>query len=202
MGDDKMSKSVGNIVLIQDVLSKFSSNAIRIFVLSSHYRSPLDYSEDNIRSKENSMKKLYKVLDYSGGIYDNKVQDIYDARESQFICAMNEDLNTPRAIASIFDLTKDLSQLINEGIDITDGQILLNKLTDILGIDLTNKKNESKDELYLESLIDILMDIRSKLRNKKEFELADQIRSNLYDLGINLEDSSKGTDWNILEKTE
>ena len=56
-----MSKSVGNIVLIKDVLNKFSSNAVRMFILSSHYRSPLDYSEDNIMGKENSIKKLYKV---------------------------------------------------------------------------------------------------------------------------------------------
>ena len=200
MGSDKMSKSVGNIVLIKDVLNKFSSNAIRMFILSSHYRSPLDYSEDNIMGKENSIKKLYKVLEHSGGIHSDEVNGMSKSREQQFINAMDDDLNTPRAIAAIFDLSKDLNQLINKQIDITEGQILLNRLTNTLGIDITNKNSESKEDLYLEPLINILTNIRSELRNKKDFELADKIRSDLYDLGINLEDNSKGTNWNIIEK--
>ena len=200
MGSDKMSKSIGNIVLIKDVLNKFSLNAIRMFILSSHYRSPLDYSEDNIMGKENSIKKLYKVLEHSGGIHSDEVKGMSKSREQQFINAMDDDLNTPRAIAAIFDLSKDLNQLINKQIDITEGQILLNRLTNTLGIDITNKNSESKEDLYLEPLINILTNIRSELRNKKDFELADKIRSDLYDLGINLEDNPKGTNWNIIEK--
>ena len=200
MGSDKMSKSVGNIVLIKDVLNKFSSNAVRMFILSSHYRSPLDYSEDNIMGKENSIKKLYKVLEHTGGVHSNEVNDLLESRKQQFINAMDDDLNTPRAIATIFDLSKDLNQLINKNIDITEGQILLNRLTNVLGIELTNKNKESDKDLYLEPLMSILTDIRFELRNKKEFELADKIRSSLYDLGINLEDNPKGTRWNFIEK--
>ncbi|MCH2304892.1 MAG: cysteine--tRNA ligase [SAR202 cluster bacterium] len=200
MGSDKMSKSVGNIVLIKDVLNKFSSNAVRMFILSSHYRSPLDYSEDNIMGKENSIKKLYKVLEHTGGVHSNEVNDLLESRKQQFINAMDDDLNTPRAIATIFDLSKDLNQLINKNIDITEGQILLNRLTNVLGIELTNKNKESDKDLYLEPLMSILTDIRFELRNKKEFELADKIRSGLYDLGINLEDNPKGTRWNFIEK--
>ena len=200
MGSDKMSKSLGNIVLIKDVLNKFSSNAVRMFILSSHYRSPLDYSEDNIMGKENSIKKLYKVLEHTGGVHSNEVNDLLESRKQQFINAMDDDLNTPRAIATIFDLSKDLNQLINKNIDITEGQILLNRLTNVLGIELTNKNKESDKDLYLEPLMSILTDIRFELRNKKEFELADKIRSGLYDLGINLEDNPKGTRWNFIEK--
>ncbi|MBM04764.1 MAG: cysteine--tRNA ligase [Chloroflexi bacterium] len=200
MGSDKMSKSVGNIVLIKDVLNKFSSNAVRMFILSSHYRSPLDYSEDNIMGKENSIKKLYKVLEHTGGVHSNEINDLLESRKQQFINAMDDDLNTPRAIATIFDLSKDLNQLINKNIDITEGQILLNRLTNVLGIELTNKNKESDKDLYLEPLMSILTDIRFELRNKKEFELADKIRSGLYDLGINLEDNPKGTRWNFIEK--
>jgi cysteinyl-tRNA synthetase len=200
MGSDKMSKSVGNIVLIKDVLNKFSSNAVRMFILSSHYRSPLDYSEDNIMGKENSIKKLYKVLEHTGGVHSNEINDLLESRKQQFINAMDDDLNTPRAIATIFDLSKDLNQLINKNIDITEGQILLNRLTSVLGIELTNKNKESDKDLYLEPLMSILTDIRFELRNKKEFELADKIRSGLYDLGINLEDNPKGTRWNFIEK--
>ena len=202
MGSDKMSKSVGNIVLIKDVLNKFSSNAVRMFILSSHYRSPLDYSEDNIMGKENSIKKLYKVLEHTGGVHSNEVNDLLESRKQQFINAMDDDLNTPRAIATIFDLSKDLNQLINKNIDITEGQILLNRLTNVLGIELTNKNKESDKDLYLEPLMSILTDIRFELRNKKEFELADKIRSGLYDLGINLEDNPKGTRWNFIEKQQ
>ena len=143
MGSDKMSKSLGNIVLIKDVLNKFSSNAVRMFILSSHYRSPLDYSEDNIMGKENSIKKLYKVLEHTGGVHSNEINDLLESRKQQFINAMDDDLNTPRAIATIFDLSKDLNQLINKNIDITEGQILLNRLTNVLGIELTNKNKES-----------------------------------------------------------
>ena len=200
MGSDKMSKSLGNIVLIKDVLNKFSSNAVRMFILSSHYRSPLDYSEDNIMGKENSIKKLYKVLEHTGGVHSNEINDLLESRKQQFINAMDDDLNTPRAIATIFDLSKDLNQLINKNIDITEGQILLNRLTNVLGIELTNKNKESDKDLYLEPLMSILTDIRFELRNKKEFELADKIRSGLYDLGINLEDNPKGTRWNFIEK--
>lgn len=202
MGSDKMSKSVGNIVLIKDVLNKFSSNAVRMFILSSHYRSPLDYSEDNIMGKENSIKKLYKVLEHTGGVHSNEINDLLESRKQQFINAMDDDLNTPRAIATIFDLSKDLNQLINKNIDITEGQILLNRLTNVLGIELTNKNKESDKDLYLEPLMSILTDIRFELRNKKEFELADKIRSSLYDLGINLEDNPKGTRWNFIEKQQ
>ena len=132
MGSDKRSKSLGNIVLIKDVLNKFSSNAVRMFILSSHYRSPLDYSEDNIMGKENSIKKLYKVLEHTGGVHSNEINDLLESRKQQFINAMDDDLNTPRAIATIFDLSKDLNQLINKNIDITEGQILLNRLTNVL----------------------------------------------------------------------
>ena len=187
-------------MVCQDVLNKFSSNAVRMFILSSHYRSPLDYSEDNIMGKENSIKKLYKVLEHTGGVHSNEINDLLESRKQQFINAMDDDLNTPRAIATIFDLSKDLNQLINKNIDITEGQILLNRLTNVLGIELTNKNKESDKDLYLEPLMSILTDIRFELRNKKEFELADKIRSGLYDLGINLEDNPKGTRWNFIEK--
>ena len=200
MGSDKMSKSVGNIVLIRDVLDKFSTNAIRMFILSSHYRSPLEYNEDQIKSKEISIKKLTKLLENTGGKVDfDQISYVCQIRQEQFINAMDDDLNTPRAIATIFDLHKDLTRLSSEGIDIAAGQDLLNRLSDILGLDLKNKNIEYNQDEFLEPLMKILTNIRSELRNKKEFELADKIRFDLYNIGINLEDSLEGTNWNIID---
>ena len=200
MGSDKMSKSVGNIVLIRDVLDKFSTNAIRMFILSSHYRSPLEYNEDQIKSKEISIKKLTKLLENTGGKVDfDQIRYVCQIRQEQFINAMDDDLNTPRAIATIFDLHKDLTRLSSEGIDIAAGQDLLNRLSDILGLDLKNKNIEYNQDEFLEPLMKILTNIRSELRNKKEFELADKIRFDLYNIGINLEDSLEGTNWNIID---
>jgi cysteinyl-tRNA synthetase len=192
LGEDKMSKSLGNIISVRDALDKFSSDAIRLFFLNSHYRNPLVYSEENIGAQERAAERLRNAVNVASPSNPAKSLDAFPFRD-RFIEAMDDDLNTPRALASLFDLTHEINRAREAGQDILEAQQILRELSLTLGLTLEAPKSSSIGDA--EPFIQLLVDTRTKLRAARQFELADNIRDNLTELGVTLEDSAQGTGW-------
>ena len=234
LGENKMSKSLGNLITIREALERYSADAIRIFSLSSHYRSPLTYSEEALEAVERGVERLRQAAHFQGGKIQLKVDfTIQDSRQ-RFVDAMDDDFNTAKALAALFDLTREINRFNEAGYGVALAQQLLLELAGVLGLTLEPREELLLDaepfiELQetisekmrgnnLEKLIDIpfpkqvlgilkvgtrdaipyinwLRDIRTLLRKEKQFQLADEIRAKLTELGIALEDTPKGTGW-------
>jgi cysteinyl-tRNA synthetase len=186
-----MSKSIGNIVSIKEILSKYSADAMRIFVLSSHYRSPLTYSTEALESAEKGATRLQLVLAAASGDKPDVKLDI-EAYRQRFVEAMEDDFNAPQAMAVLFDLARDINRFRDEGYDISAGQKLLRELGSVLGLTF---KPLSESVCGAEAYIQVLIETRKELRIAKQYQLADNIRKKLEALGILLEDSASGTNW-------
>ena len=191
LGEEKMSKSLGNIISIKQVLDRYPSDALRIFVLGSHYRSPLTYTSEALEAAASGAKRMRQAIESNtiGGAVSALGSDLYRRR---FIEAMDDDFNTPQALATLFDLTRELNRLSSAGCDISAGQDLLKELSDVLGLTL---KPVQKSLGGAEPFIQMLVDMRNNLRQAKQYQLADDIRKQLESLGIVIEDASSGTSW-------
>jgi cysteinyl-tRNA synthetase len=191
-GQDKMSKSLGNLITIKQALEKYSPDAIRLFVLSSHYRSPLSYSEEALEAAERGADRLRQVTSsQGGGGKTGKGVDTGPYRQ-RFIEAMDDDFNTPQALAALFDLARDVNRAGDQGYAIAQEQQVFAELADVLGLAL---KPWEGAPLSAEPFIQLLIATRDRLRQAGEWRLADEIRSKLGELGIALEDTPKGTVW-------
>jgi len=218
-GEEKMSKSLGNLITIKEALGKYSVDAIRIFVLNSHYRSPLTYSEETFEAAERGADRLRQVANSEFDDPTIKYEHVFDADtyRSQFEKAMDDDFNTARALATMFDLARDINRASGEGYSVTGGQQVLLELASILGLSLKSLEKPSLDAqsfadivdaisvlhpeakqwqpLGNESNIEWLISKRNQFREAKQWQLADVIRAKLDDAGIVLEDTPKGTIW-------
>ena len=193
LGNDKMSKSQGNFISLDNALKRYSSNALRLFFLSSHYRSPLTYSDESVVAQERAADRLSNAV---GGLGVGTVgQSSPDTSQytKQFLDAMEDDLNTPRAIAALFDLAHDINRQRQDGSSVEQAQRTLCGLASILGLTLQPRHSEQVGDI--DPLIKILIDTRADLRAKKQYALADRIRKKLADTGYELEDTPTGTEW-------
>ena len=191
LGEEKMSKSLGNIISIKQALDKYPSDALRIFVLGSHYRSPLTYTSEALEAAASGAKRMRQAIESNtiGGTVSTLDNETYRQR---FIEAMDDDFNTPQALASLFDLTREINRLSSEGYDISAGQDLLKELSSLLGLTL---KPVQKSLGAAEPFIQLLVDTRRSLRQAKQYQLADDIRKQLETLGIAIEDTPNDTTW-------
>lgn len=189
LGDEKMSKSIGNIITLGDALERHSPDALRLFLLNSHYRSPLVYREDVIDAHERAADRLRRAASAENGSARGEPMDSSGFRK-RFVNAMDDDLNTPRAIAALFDMSREMNRSRGEGRDITEARAVLQELAGVLG--LTLQEPQSGD---VDPLMDLFIEIRATLRKNKQYDIADSIRDRLSDLGYALEDSPSGTTW-------
>ena len=197
LGEDKMSKSLGNLVSVEEALAEYSADALRIYFLSSHYRSPLQYSEEGSAAMERSMDRFYYALRPADVEEDTPAGGpTLDAApfRQRFIAAMDDDLNTPQAIAALFDLARDINRERDAGASVTDAQATLRELGGILGLTF-EEHSAGSDHLAAQPFIDLLVSTRTELRQARQFALADQIRDELAAQGVVLEDSAQGTVW-------
>lgn len=195
INDEKMSKSLGNFFTLRDVLNEYSPEVVRFFMLRTHYRSPLNFSYDNLIDAKNSLTKLYQSLrKYDSLIVDSKNIDWSNQYAQKFKDAMDDDFNTSLAISVLFELVSE----INRTSDINLAQLLLN-LANLIGILISNpddflKSGIDTDSNYVEEMIAK----RNQARADKNFKLSDEIRDQLLAEGILLEDSKNGTTWRKL----
>ncbi len=223
LGEDKMSKSLGNLITVKEALGKYSADAIRIFILGSHYRSPLTYSEEGLEAAEKGADRLRQaVWTIVEGAKAERGVDVESYR-SKFIEAMDDDFNTAQAVANLFDLARDINRLRDEGYTVIHGQQGLVELAGILGLTLKVPEEppidiESLQQLLLsinkwrleadlkeipideipddvEALMELITSTRSALRDKKQWQYADKIRERLVKLNIALEDTVRGIVW-------
>ena len=192
MGEEKMSKSLGNLVTVREVLEQFSPDAIRLFILSSHYRSPLTYSYSGLEAAEKGAERLRQAVRASSG---NKPQapikvDLYRQR---FIEAMDDDFNTAQALAHLFDLTRGINRFASQDYETNEAQHTLLELAGILGLSLQERQVDYSAKPFIE----LLVSLRSELRQNKQWEMSDKIRNSLVELGVALEDTPQGTAWKL-----
>ena len=193
LGEEKMSKSLGNIISISEALQKFSPDAIRLFFLSSHYRDPITYSEKNVLSQERALERLINacLLEPRGS---SKVEFSVNSYIDRFKSAMNDDLNTPRALSVLFNLAREINRNQSTSNTLADLQATLKMLSSVLGLSLKNRQSTAVDDTK-EGLINLLIEIRSELRESRQFNTADKIREKLEAMNILIEDHKNGTDW-------
>ena len=192
LGVEKMSKSLGNIISLPEALDLFEPQALRLFFLSSHYRSPLFYSEEVVRSQERAIRRLRQALRVESGSGSSVDPDDFRGR---FVEAMDDDLNTPRALAVLFDLAREINRGREREADVSDAQQTLADLADVLGLDLTEANEET--DTSAGPFIQLLVDLRTDLRAARQFDQADRIRDELTNLGVSLEDTPSGTEWTL-----
>ncbi|CNE85351.1 cysteine--tRNA ligase [Yersinia kristensenii] len=194
---EKMSKSLNNFFTIRDVLAYYDAETVRYFLMSGHYRSQLNYSEENLKQARASLERLYTAL---RGTDANATPAGGAEFEARFRAAMDDDFNTPEAYSVLFDLAREVNRLKAE--DMTAANALaaeLRKLAHVLGL------LEQDPELFLQSgaqtdddevaKIEALIKQRNDARSSKDWALADSARDQLNELGIVLEDGPQGTIW-------
>ena len=198
INNEKMSKSLGNFFTVREIAEKYPLQVIRFFMLSAHYRSPLNFSADLVEASKNGLERILTAVDrlksISGteGEVDKAVADEMDAFVKKYEAAMDDDLNTADAISVIFELVKYANVNVTGDSTKSTVELVLNtvtKLCDILGI-ITEKKEE-----ILDSDIEALIEERQAARRAKNFARADEIRDQLSDMGIILEDTREGVKW-------
>ena len=214
INSEKMSKSLNNFFLVKDVLEKYSGDALRYFLLSTHYRSPLDFSDERLEEAEKNMSKLKDVIarikemeKEEGKVETNESVSLKKAAArtiEEFRQAMNDDFNTGLATGVLFDFVKDINiyyNAINSGVAIDKEAVIEAKETfktilDILGI-LESEWNtqESYAGSDYDSLMEMILSVRETARKEKQYKLADEIRDKLAELGIIVEDSATGARW-------
>jgi cysteinyl-tRNA synthetase len=192
MGEDKMSKSLGNLITIRDALKKYSADAIRIFILSSFYRTPLTYSEEAIRAAQGGAERLLRVTARENPGGRGSELDAKSYRD-RFVEAMDDDFNTPQALAALFDLARDINRAEEEGMNAAKARRTLRELGEVLG--LTFKETSTAVEPELEARVNRLIEARAAARKAKDWQCADKIREEIVALGITLEDTPQGTVW-------
>lgn len=203
----KMGKSLGNFITIKETLQKYSPETIRYFVLSSHYRSPLDFSDRALEAAEKGLTglienvgRLEAALQNAEEIPDSTPPFNPDVYYRKFEEAMSDDFNTPRAIAVLFDLNKELTKLLASDAPRDAGflrrvmELYRTLGGEVLGIIPDRLRQESNVELenLAVSLVELLLDIRTELRKEKLWALSDQIRDRLIEMGISIADLPDG----------
>jgi cysteinyl-tRNA synthetase len=190
--EEKMSKSLGNFFLVRDILQRYDAEVVRFFILRAHYRSPLNYAEQNLDDAKQALTRLYTAL--KGFDVVPETVDWADARAKRFREAMNDDFNTPEAVAVLFDLANEVNRSRSE-----KSARLLKSLAGILGL------MGRRAEMFLQGMtvtgtgtpesIQKLIKARLAARKAKNYAEADRIRKELESSGVILEDGPQGTTW-------
>ena len=196
VNQEKMSKSLGNFFTIREVLKEYTPEVVRYFLMASHYRSPLNYSIENLQSAKAALERFYLCLRAFPSVTPNALTD--SDYTKRFFAAMQDDFNTPIALSVLFDLVREIYRLqTNNSAVATQHAGLLKYLANILGLlhqdpDIfLQQGQEAKNNQTIEGLIEK----RLLARKNKDFTLADKIRDDLIEMGVVLEDKDGLTQW-------
>ena len=219
----RMGKSEQNFIFLREALDKYSAEIIRHFLISAHYRHPLDYSLESLQKSESALKRLNNCVDSLKKFYDvtpeieeNKGEtldepsqtdaELYSAIESmrsQFTDAMDNDFNTAQAIGSIFSLVSHVNKSINSSNGVSqytyaNAYKVLTETCQVLGIYTMNEQDTDNTVEYLDPLIELLLEIRQNARNQKDWDTSDKIRDRLKELNIQIQDTREGASWKFV----
>lgn len=222
VNEEKMSKSLGNFFLVRDILSKFAPEIVRFFLLSTHYRSPLDFDDEKLTSTgrglariKTSIRLLSESLEKNVGKGDvlvaGELSPVLDSLKDAFEAAMDDDFNTALAVGVLFDLAREVNtavQKLGVALSRADKDVLQKAMdlfgtfNEVLGIFKTNDQGKmlqggmaEDDSGLTEGLINLIIEVRQEARHKKDWGTADRIRDGLKGLGIILEDTPQGVRW-------
>ncbi|MBA3372819.1 MAG: cysteine--tRNA ligase [Euzebyaceae bacterium] len=196
MGDTKMSKSLGNVISLDQALDRYGPNVLRMFFLSAHYRSPMDFDEERLAEaaaafdRWSAFERVTQQLPPPDGASSTAVADI----RRRFEQAMDDDLGTPAAQAALFDLVSAGNRMLEAGqwTEAAEARALLSELTEMLGYDMSGQASGAD---LVEPLVAELLALRSQARERRDFATADAIRARLTQLGVVVEDSAEGPRW-------
>jgi cysteinyl-tRNA synthetase len=201
LGGEKMSKSLGNIVSIKDFLKKRDADVMRMLVLMGYYRAPLIFNEETQDAAEKSLERLKAALRPASASAVGLPAEAASALPSQtdstkqaFVDAMDDDFNTPLALAALYELVKAINTARDNGAtseQLLPAQAMLRELTGVLGLRLLEKQGSSEDEAQVNALIEE----RNQARKQKQWARSDEIRDQLKAMGVIIEDSKDGTKW-------
>ncbi len=183
---EKMSKSLNNFITIRDLLKDYDADTFRFFVLSTHYRSPIDFSKDSLHQSQKSLekiKKFYSSLDVEVSDVESDLDELKIAKES-FFNGMDDDFNTPKAIAAVFDLINAVKNIKLNDNDKIAIKSFLDDVSNIFGIDFEIQEISTDSD----ELLDLILNARQELRSAKQYDLSDKIRDDLNKLGYEIND--------------
>lgn len=218
---EKMSKSLGNFFLVREILDKFPPETVRFFLLSTHYRSPLDFDDQKMAAAGRGLERIKNCVrlieEAAGGAAreamneeDDRLAGVLDRRRREFERAMDDDLNTALAIGIVFDAVGDINSYLHQSSQgegpcsgIMDrSRLLLEDFNSVLGLFKTGasgkivlERQDGSEGKLVGDLMDLIIKIRREARAKKDWATADGIRSGLKELGIILEDTATGVRW-------
>jgi cysteinyl-tRNA synthetase len=202
LSGEKMSKSIGNLVTIEDFLANHPADALRMLVLNSGYRNPLSYSEDILDQAEKGIERLRSALKpelpgakgAAAGSLEALAKQV-EASKTAFVDSMDDDFNSAGALAGLYELVRAINQTRADGgnnADLQAAQATLLELTSVLGLTL---QQEKKGDQAVDGFVDLLIEVRKEMRANKLWALSDRIRDRLAELGVILEDSKEGSTW-------
>ncbi len=216
INQEKMSKSLNNFFLVKDVLEKYSGDALRFFLLSTHYRSPLDFSDDRLEEAETNMARLTDVIGRIRELAEKKGHEASEASAAlsaaaekamkDFHDAMDDDFNTGLASSTVFDLAKAINiyyTAVQSGTAGIDSEAValamknLKEIMDVLGIleGAWSRRRDAADDGDFLKLMQVILDIRQEARAGKQYAIADKIRDKLAEMDIVIEDTPSGARW-------
>jgi cysteinyl-tRNA synthetase len=199
---EKMSKSLGNLVTIEEFLSEHDADVLRLIIAGSSYRKPLAFNDEVIADGERSLARVKSALRPTTGTADSgpaadTLQEQVGKAKASFESAMDDDFNTAGGLAAIFELVRAINSARDAGVGRTpfeEAQGALRSLTDVLGLRLSAPEAEA---LSVAPFVELLLDVRLELRKAKQWALADKIRDDLKALGVLVEDTAQGSQWRI-----
>jgi len=209
---EKMAKSLGNYITVREALKKYSADAIRLFVMSTHYRSEIDFTDERLKGAETSLNRLSKSLESLEDAKkvsvnrkptetEQKIRQKITKFEQDFVNAMDEDFNTPKALAALFEMSKDINRFLAEQKQVSSDvleQVYDNfsGLTKALGF-FQQEKTKNVGGQVTDELVQLLFDLREQLRKKGEYGLSDEIRARMKEAGLIIEDTAEGPKWKL-----
>lgn len=199
---DKMSKSIGNIWLVREVIKKYGPDTLKIFVLSKHYRSPIDFNEEGLEAQKKSVDRVQESLlsaeeFFGGNVPFVKHSENYEKEKEYIKNSLSVDFNTPKATAKIFDYSREINKAITDKDEKAVAEyyyLIKNEIGSIFGLFLsTSEKKGNKTD----DIMKIVTELRTVLKKNKNYELSDFIRNKLGEIGIEIKDTPTGTEYRI-----
>ena len=209
---EKMAKSLNNYITVREALKKYSADAIRLFVLSTHYRNEIDFTDKKLNEAESNLRRLINTLDVledakkvSVKREPNSEEKTFEkqvmALRDEFVNSMDEDFNTPKALAALFEMSKEINRFLDEHKQVSS-KILEKTYDDFseigkaLGL-FQQERTKDVGEKIVDDLVQLLFDLREQLRKKGDYGLSDEIRARMKEAGLVVEDTAEGPKWKL-----